>query len=317
MASFAIVIGVYVAGSIVKRRCWPAQRLQHEADDYWSGRAADPALPPAEDVHRATVISCPPAASLDALPGELRDVRRRACSQLSPTAAAGCWSTSASDGRLYLRCRSDWSMPSSAGPACCRSCSRCWSVYVTSWLTYRSVVAAGGAGELAGAAKCRAGIRQRRCRRVRVAAERMPDQGAARCEQLGDALHGSVDAHARLRRARARFHPRCQPRTAHAADRDPRRHRHDAVGSGHSRARAPVAAAHAARRPRHGGDHRRLPDPGARKRTCAADRGLRRRRGGRRRGREGPAAAGCTSRSSWTSWRRRRRACMRRRGCWR
>ena len=93
-----------------------------------------------------------------------------------------------------------------------------------------------------------------------------------------------------LRRPRAQFHPRRQPRTAHAADRGQGRGRRDGRGGGAVAVRDPRGGARAARRARHGGADRVLPDPGARDRRRPARRGLRGQCAGRGGTREGAGA---------------------------
>ena len=91
---------------------------------------------------------------------------------------------------------------------------------------------------------------------------------------LASSLHDFASPHRPLRRARAQLHPRRLARIAHAADRDPRRRRHDGRRRDAVAGVAPLAQAHPGGRPRHGGADRSLPDPGARRRHRPAGRRL-------------------------------------------
>jgi signal transduction histidine kinase len=73
MATFAIVIGMYAAGSVVKN-VLTTQRLHAEATDYWAGRARDPAyeLPRTSTMNGYFLAR---GQAEDALPQELRGLR--------------------------------------------------------------------------------------------------------------------------------------------------------------------------------------------------------------------------------------------------
>ena len=110
-----------------------------------------------------------------------------------------------------------------------------------------------------------------------LAPHRLPaDIGSGEARQLAKALHTLGERVESLRRARAQLHPRCQPRTAHAADGDPRRRATCSKAERELSARGERSLPRIQRRgPRHGGGDRRLPDPRARSRHRTAGRGLR------------------------------------------
>jgi hypothetical protein len=87
MASIAIIVGIYAAGSVVKHRL-AAERMRAEAASYWAGRAADPAFP----LPLTSTVSgyfLPAGADRARLPAELR-------------AAKPGFDTLPGDGRMLL-----------------------------------------------------------------------------------------------------------------------------------------------------------------------------------------------------------------------
>ncbi|MGH8031225.1 MAG: sensor histidine kinase [Luteimonas sp.] len=138
-ASFAIVISVFVAGTIAKE-ILVSQRMHAEADNYWAGRALDPgyALPRTTTVRGYFVGKdetggaeqrSPPPSALRAFASGMHDL---------PEGGARLLVDDTVQGRLYLVMRFDALDGVIRWTAALSALLALLAVYAVSWFTYRA-----------------------------------------------------------------------------------------------------------------------------------------------------------------------------------
>ena len=189
-ASFAIVIGIYAAGMVVKDLL-TAQRMREEAVSYWQARARDPD-PPLPGSLTVSGFFVENGGDAGALPVELRALkpgltelpkfRRKVLVERKP------------EGTLYLTMSFSlldrvilWSGVASMLIALL-------ALYVVSWLTYRTSKRLVTPVNWLASEVSRWDPRDPSA--TSIAPERMPDEAGTEVQQLGDALN---DLSARVR----------------------------------------------------------------------------------------------------------------------
>ena len=184
MASFAIIIGVAVAGSIVKS-VLTSQRLQDEADDYWNRRAVDAGspLPGSSTMHGYFVGH---GRSQAQVPAELRAFGP-GISEL-PGRNRKVIIDERAQGRLYLAMSFDLLDTVVRRTGIISMLLALFAVYVTAWLTYRTskrLVAPVNwlASQVSQWDPMDPDMRS-------IAPERMPGEGGSEVRQLSGALRG-------------------------------------------------------------------------------------------------------------------------------
>ena len=273
----AFLMQVVIASVVDRRRCLRradrharrrrAHRCENEAAYYWGSAQRSARVAPSGDGLRRLRW--------------FRSARRRPrsrgrCAACAPGLhiAAGharCWSASTTTSRLYLTYPQARIEPHRVlNMVLAPVLLALLAVALSSWFTYR--IARRWSRRCTGW-RARSALGSARPRTSRARRRTSLGGGAGhRSRAAGGALQRHGRAHARLRRPRTRFHPRCQPRAAHAADRDPRGQRPACRASRTCRSAGTRSLrADAMRGARHGGGDRRVPDPGARKRNRAAD----------------------------------------------
>jgi signal transduction histidine kinase len=138
MASFAVVIGFYFAGVVVKET-QETQRLRDEAASYWSGRANDPAYPlPRTSTLRAYFVPANTSTDIATVPEAFRDLPTGIHSLSLPDRSSRVLIDARPEGRLYIHASFRlleqvvlWTGLSSLALALL-------AIYAVSWFSYRS-----------------------------------------------------------------------------------------------------------------------------------------------------------------------------------
>lgn len=187
MASFAIVLGIFAAGTVVKNLL-AAQQMHSEAESYWNARARDPGAPlPGTSTVQGFFVEA--GGDPQALPAELRELET-GIAQL-PSLKRKALVDRHAEGTLYLTMSFALVERVILWTGVASTLIALFAVYVVTWLTYRTSRRLVTPVNWLASEVSRWDPRDPNA--TTIAPEHMPDEAGSEVHQLGGALRDLTD----------------------------------------------------------------------------------------------------------------------------